>query len=573
MELYRFCAKSGLYIGMIDLELPLGKRTKKYRFFEMLPGILSYGAVILLFVLSYFSPLLAAIYLLLLIITMIVKAVGMAYHTIMGRQNLVRAQKIDWAMRLRDLEYPAASADRLASINNDNEFEFEFHKDNLRLAAADPKAFPKPSQLYNAVIIATYNESFEVLDTTLKSVVDSEYDSKHIILVIAYEERGGAKIKATVERLKVLYASNFKEFLLVKHPADLPDEVVGKGPNITYAAQHLQVWLDQNNISYNDVIVTTLDSDNRPHPTYFDYVTYEYIVHEDRKHLSYQPIALYFGNIWDAPAPMRVIATGNSFWTIISSMRPHSLRNFAAHSQPMEALVEMGFWSKRSIVEDGHQYWRSYFYFGGNYSVVPIYVPIYQDAVMANTLKATFITQFKQLRRWSYGASDVPYVAVRVLSKYRNVPLGNGLAHLVRLIDSHITLASVAILVAVGGWVPLLVNSEASRDIAAHQLPEVISGIQRVAMIGLFITIFISLKMLPARPARYKRRRTIGMVLQWLLMPITSVLYSSLAAYTAQTYLLFGKYLDKFDVTDKATIASVDRAKRAKGGHDDASQD
>src|SRR5690606_18695397 len=143
------------------------------------------------------------------------------------------------------------------------------------------------------------------------------------------------------------------------------------------------------------VIITTLDCDNKPHRTYFDYLTYEFIVHENRKHLSYQPIALYFGNILDASAPMRVIAIGNTFWTIVSSMRPHMLRNFAAHSQPMEALKEMDYWSKRSIVEDGHQFWRSYFYFGGNYSVIPIHVPIYQDAVLADTFKQTLVAQFK----------------------------------------------------------------------------------------------------------------------------------------------------------------------------------
>ena len=50
-----------------ELELPLGKRTGLYRFFEILPGALSYFAVILLFLLSYFTPILAAIYLLLII--------------------------------------------------------------------------------------------------------------------------------------------------------------------------------------------------------------------------------------------------------------------------------------------------------------------------------------------------------------------------------------------------------------------------------------------------------------------------------------------------------------------------
>jgi hypothetical protein len=353
----------------------------------------------------------------------------------------------------------------------------------------------------------------------------------------------------------------------VKHPDGLPDEVRGKGGNITYAGHFLKSWVEERNIAFKDVIITTLDSDNRPHAMYFDYLTYEYIVHEDRKHLSYQPIALFMNNIWDVPAPMRIIATGNSFWNIISAMRPHTLRNFASHSQPMDALVEMNFWSTRSIVEDGHQYWRSYFYFGGNYSVTPIYVPIYQDAVLSDTYRRTLKAQFIQLRRWAYGASDVPYVATRVLTRKRNVPLAGGIARLLRLIDSHVTLASISILVAIGGWVPLLVNAQAAHDIAAHQLPEVVSGIQRVAMVGLFITVFLGLKMLPPRPERYKRRRSLWMVLQWGLMPLTAIIYGAASAFNAQTHLLLGKYLDKFDVTEKATHQSVARARAEKAAH------
>jgi cellulose synthase/poly-beta-1,6-N-acetylglucosamine synthase-like glycosyltransferase len=548
---------------MIDLELPLKKRTKLYRFFEMLPAIISYGMLLLLVVLSLISPLAAAVYLLVLIITMLVKAAGIAVHTVAGRNRLNGAQNINWHARLLQLETPVESYEKEQSIQSKG-FGFATHKENLRLMAADPASFPKPSHLYNAVIIAAYNESYEVLEPTVQSVLDTTYNNNQLIMVIAYEERGGESINETVEKLKKKFGSKFKAFHTVMHPKDLPDEVVGKGGNITFAGQFLKTWLKEQRIAYKDVIVTTLDSDNRPHATYFDYVTYEFIVHEDRKHLAYQPVSLFLNNIWDVPAPMRVVATGNSFWNIISSMRPHTLRNFASHSQPMEALVEMDFWSVRSIVEDGHQYWRSYFYFGGNYAVTPIYVPIYQDAVLSDTYRRTLKAQFVQLRRWAYGASDIPYVASRLFTRQRNVPLAAGLARLIRLIDGHVTLASIAILVAIGGWIPLLINSDAARDIAAHQLPEIISGIQRVALIGLVITIFLSFKMLPPRPARYKRRRTLWMILQWSLMPVTAIMYSATAAFNAQTHLLLGKYLDKFDVTEKATHASVARAKQAK---------
>lgn len=549
---------------MINLEIPLGKRTPLYRFFEMLPALLSYGALILLFVLSFFSPLLAAIYLLLIITTVLVKAAGIAIHMISGHRRLEGAQKLDWSGRLGELEDPKAAYAKKTHAHS-RDFGYEAHRENLRLmAAAEEGAFPRPSELYNAVIIAAYNESYEVLEPTIQSLADTHYNNKQLILVLAYEERGGANMEATAKELHKKFSHTFKAFHLVKHPKDLPNEVVGKGGNITFAGKWLQEWAEKQGIAYKDVIVTTLDSDNRPHQTYFDYVTYEYIVHEDRKHLAYQPVSLFLNNIWDAPAPMRVVATGNSFWNIISSMRPHTLRNFASHSQPLDALVEMDFWSTRTIVEDGHQYWRSYFHFGGNYNVTPIYVPIYQDAVLSDTYMRTLKAQFVQLRRWAYGASDVAYVATRVLPASRNVPFWAGFVRLVRLIDGHVTLASISLLVAFGGWVPLFINSEAAHSIAAHQLPDVVSIMQRIALIGLVVTIFLSFKMLPPRPARYKRHRTVGMILQWVLMPVTAIVYSTASALYSQTRLLFGRYLDRFDVTEKATADSVARAKQAK---------
>lgn len=552
---------------MIDLEMPLGKRTPKYRFFEMLPAILSYGALILLVVLALIKPLLAAVYLMLVIITVLTKAVAIAYRTIGGRNRLERAQRVDWSARLATLEDPVASYESIntTTVSITDQFGIRAHRENLRLMAASPEAFPRPSEVYNAVIIAAYNESYDVLATTIQSVIDTSYDNRKVILAIAYEERGGDAMKKTAQRLEKKFAKHFYAFHLVQHPKDLPNEVIGKGGNITYAGKFLRDWLPKVGIEYKDVIVTTLDSDNRPHRTYFDYVTYEYIVHEDRKHLSYQPVSLFFNNIWDAPAPMRVVATGNSFWNIISSMRPHTLRNFASHSQPMDALVEMDFWSTRTIVEDGHQYWRSYFYFNGNYSVTPVYVPIYQDAVLSDTYTKTLKAQFIQLRRWAYGASDVPYVATRIFTRQRTVSLWSSLPRLVRLIDGHVTLASVSLLVAFGGWVPLLINNEAARnDLIVHQLPDTIGVIQRVAMIGLFITVFLSFKMLPPRPERYKRHRNVFMLAQWVLMPFTAVIYSSFSALYSQGRLFLGRYLDKFDVTEKATHKSVAQAKQKR---------
>lgn len=543
----------------MDIEIPLGKRTKKYRFFEMLPGMLSYGAIILLIILSMVNPVLASIYLLTVILIAFVKAMAISYRMISGRNNMERATRVDWSERLNDLENPKGAYTRLIDKQS-KKLLYEQHLENLRLmAAAEEGYFPKPSNIYNALIMPAYNESIEVIEPALKSVLDTTYDKKHLIIIFAYEERGGVEIATTADTLKKKYGKYFHSFHLVKHPKDLPNEVIGKGGNITYAGKWLKKYLQHQNIAFSDVVVTTMDCDNKPHRYYFDYLTYEYITHEDRKHLSYQPICLFTNNIWDVPAPMRVVATGNSFWNIISSMRPYSLRNFASHSQPMDALVEMDFWSTRTIVEDGHQYWRSYFYFNGNYEVVPIFVPIYQDAVLSNGYTKTLRAQFVQLRRWSYGASDIAYVGNNIFNKKRTTKFWPSVARFIRLLDGHVTQACIALIVAFGGWAPLVLNSEAARSVAAHQLPDTVSLIQQVAMVGILISIFVSFKLLPPRPERYKRSRNILMVLQWLLMPVIAIVYSSMASYNAQTRLLIGKYLDKFDVTEKTTVEMNDQ--------------
>ena len=547
----------------VDIEIPLGKRTFKYRFFEILPAFLSFGAIILMFILSAFSPFLASLYLLTIITTLLVKAIGIAYRMITGHLQIEKAQKVDWNKRLNELENAEKSLDILKNKRN-NEYEFKNHLRNLNDIIENPASFPKPSKVKNAVIIATYNEPYEVIQPTIQSVLASNYDAKNLLIFLAYEERGGEEIEKTAIRLKKEFSKNFGTFEIVKHPKNLPNEVVGKGGNITFAGRALQKYCENNKIPFENVLVTTLDSDNKPHKEYFACATYSFIVHEDRKKLSYQPVSLFLNNIWDVPAPMRVVATGNSFWNIVSTMRPHLLRNFASHSQPLDALVEMDFWSTRTIVEDGHQFWRSYFHFGGEYYVVPIRVPIYQDAVLSETLPKTLKAQFIQLRRWMYGASDIPYVANLYFSKNRNVPIIDGLMKLIRLIDGHVTAVFQSPMAAFGGWVPLIVYAASSRSVIVHQLPNVISTLQQIATVGIFITILISLKMLPPRPERYRKRRSLWMVAQWVYMPVTSICYNAAAAVYSQTRLAFGKYLDKFDVTEKGRIEDVERAKAEK---------
>lgn len=523
---------------MKDIEIPRQKdKTRTYIFFEKLPALMTYTLLALPALLSLISPWLTVMFILGYILIWFLRAVGLNIRVLQGWKMMKDHQKADWKTLLGDVEHQKLSPDTP-----------KWHQKNIARLKDHPLSY-KPSEIFHVFIIASYNESRDILEPTVQYVLNSDYDLSKVAIVLAYEQRGGPDMKKTATDLVRKYGSKFAFAEAVEHPEDIPGEVIGKGGNITYAGRIVKKRLDKLGYDYDKTIVTTLDCDNRPHTNYLAGLTYTYCLTQEPKYISYQPIPMFTNNIWDAPAPMRVIATGNSFWMVIQSLRPHILRNFSSHAQSMESLVDTDFWSVRTIVEDGHQYWRTYFRYDGNHDVYPIYLPIYQDAVLAEGYMRTFKAQFVQLRRWAWGCSDIAYVVTKGFFTKNKIPKWRVSLKLARLMEGHLSWATAPPLLFFSAFIPILFNPD---DIAANQLPNLVSTIQRLAMIGILITLFLSFRALPPKPARYKKRRTAVMALQWLILPITTFSFNATSALYSQTRLLLGKYLDRFDVTEKA---------------------
>lgn len=525
---------------MKQIEIPHEhERGFHYRFFEILPGALSWTLLCLPLLLSLINVTLAVFFILAYILIYFTRAMAVNVRALAGYRMMRQHEKIDWNELLNEVE--------AGEVSGPHAKRPKWHYSNLARLIAKPPVV-KPSELYHAVVIATYNESRDVLEPTIQSLIDSEYDKKKIILFLAYEERGGERVEKQSKELISKYGHNFYYATSVKHPHDIPGEVIGKGGNVTYAGRVLKEYLEKQGIDPIKVVVTTLDSDNRPDKKYLSALSYLYCVAPDPVRASYQPLPMFTNNIWDAPAPMRVIATGNNFFYIVLTQRPHLERNFSAHAQSMRALIDMDFWSVRTIVEDGHHFWRSYFFYDGDYRVYPISIPVYQDAVLSDTYLKTLKAQFIQLRRWTYGASDIAYIAHQGLFGRHKASKFDVAAKFLRTLEGHVSWASGALLLAFASFIPALIDSQ---NIAAYNLPVTVSRIQTVGLVGILASLFVALKTLPPRPLRYKRHRSLFMILQWAYMPITTIAYGSMAALYSQTRLMFGWYLTKFDVTDK----------------------
>ena len=115
------------------------------------------------FVLSWISPVLGSIYLLVIVATTFVKAVATAFRTIQGYEVVKRAERVDWRKRLEDLENPHEAYERLHG-RSESSYGFDEHVQNLRiLSVVEGKSEPKPQNVYHAVIMVAYNEGLETL--------------------------------------------------------------------------------------------------------------------------------------------------------------------------------------------------------------------------------------------------------------------------------------------------------------------------------------------------------------------------------------------------------------------------
>lgn len=493
------------------------KDRKLIRFFEILPGAVSWLTLFVLLLFAIFLPKVLAVFMIFYIIFWFIRVVFMSWRLVLGYIYHSREMATDWNKLL----------DGLAPKNS-------WHR------------------IYHIVLVPTYKEGIDILRTSIKSVEKSEYPNNRIIYILATEERDKDNVREFAKILKRENAGKFYDFIVIEHPDNLPNEIKGKGPNITYAMKEVMPTIDRLKVPYSDIMVTNMDADHIMDKKYLSCLTYRYLTTPDPMHKSYQPLPMFFNNIWDVPMPMRLIGMSSSFWQMIVSSRVSRLRNFSAHAQGLDALVATNFWAKDTIVEDGHQFWRSYFVFHGNHQVVPIFVPIYQDAILGSTMFLTIKEQYLQKKRWSWGVSDIPYVFYHSL-KDKEIYWFDRLANSLILFESHWSWSTGSLILALFSWIPIAANPQFGNSVLAYNFRHIYSNIILVAYIGMITTLTIST--LLVWPRRISKKTNWRILFDWILTPIvlpfTNIFFSSIPAFDSQTRLMLGIKPKVFRVTIK----------------------
>ena len=477
-----------------------------YRGLEILPGVLAWSTIIGLIILSAIKPVWIAVFIILFDVYWFVKILFLSFHLRSGYSRMRKNLKIDWWAKLRE--------------------------------RADWEDY------WHLVILPMYKEPLEVVQPTFEALANSKYDTQKMIVVLALEERGGEEPRRAAEILKNEFAGRFFKLLVTVHPRDIPGELAGKGSNEVWAARRAQEEIiTPLNLPPEKIVVSVFDVDTSVWPQYFALLTFKYLNPPTPGRASFQPIPIFTNNIWEAPALARVVSFSSSFWITMQQERPERQVTFSSHSMCFKTLVEVGFWQGNIVSEDSRIFWQCYNFFDGDYETVSLFAPVYMDAAVGPTFWESLKALYKQQRRWAWGTENFVYVVFAFI-KNKNIRFSQKLRHGFNLLEGYYSWATNALIIFLMGWLPVLLGGAAFNvTVLSYNLPRITRVIMTLAMVGLVSSAVISMNLLPPRPPRYGRYKYVWMVLQWLLVPLTTIVFGSVPALEAQTRLMLGKYM------------------------------
>jgi hypothetical protein len=165
------------------------------------------------------------------------------------------------------------------------------------------------------------------------------------------------------------------------------------------------------------------------------------------------------------------------------------------------------------------------------------------DAVLGKNFFSTIINQYRQQRRWAFGAENIPFLLFGFL-KNKKISLFKKIQHSFIILEGFWSWAVVSLLIFLLGWLPIFLGGERFNfTLLSYNLPILTRNLMALSMFGMIVCAIISFLLLPPRPKNFLFLKKVSIVLQWLLLPLTLIVFGSFPSLDAQTRLMFRKYL------------------------------
>lgn len=401
--------------------------------------------------------------------------------------------------------------------------------------------------LQHVILLPFYNEPYSVIEMAVKAFENNDYPhKKNVTIVLCAEWRSPHAVKVAHDIMEKLSGVVSFRLVPVIHPDNLPDEGKVKSANLNYALKHVEKTLK---LDPKHTFVSSIDADTVVEKNFLSVVTHTFFKTPARHQAIYQYTPIYSNNWLRGHFFARIVAMNTTFWQMNESQNPEFFRNFAVYGMSLLCVKKSHYWDPYSIVEDGMQYWRSYFAWNGQFRVVPTIAICHMDLVEEDGLPRTLYAQYKQLRRWSWGCTDVEYVIPEFRKRKHLIPYTERFRKIGYLIINHLFWSGGPIVLFYMSSIPALLSSQQS-SILIFTIPLVVSTIFTLLTLSIMVPTVFSLTMM----RKYKSFSFWDYcvnTIQWIFVPILILTLFSIPAIESQMRLFFGKRIDSFDVTKK----------------------
>jgi hypothetical protein len=403
-------------------------------------------------------------------------------------------------------------------------------------------------RLHHVILVPTYKESDDILAETLACLAAQTTPREQIAVVLAFEERD-AQAATRAAHLTQRFAHLFGEWLVTMHP-DVAGEVKGKSSNLAWAARRVETELiDSHRLDARNLLITVIDADSRLDPQYLAALAYDVLSHRDGRLHVYQPAILFYANHGRLPLLLRAVSSVFSLYSLSRLAASHRLVPQSTYSLTWWAARTVGFWDVDVVPEDSHMFFKLWLHLGKRVKARAIHLPVYADAAEGVTAWSTVASTYQQIRRWAWGVSDIPYVALRAL-RARHIPWHMRAARLGWYVEEHLVWPAHWFLLTLGGLVPPLLNPAYAATTQAISNSGTVSFLLTLCLPSLVLGIIADTVLKRHSPDGSGLLDSVWGIAGFALLPLTGLAMVALPALDAHTRLLFGRSL-AYHVTEK----------------------
>jgi hypothetical protein len=221
----------------------------------------------------------------------------------------------------------------------------------------------------------------------------------------------------------------------------------------------------------------------------------------------------------------------------------------STYSLSLRMAHDAGYWDRDVIPEDWHMFLKCFYSLGGTVEVEPIFLPVGNDGALSRGYRATFANQYLQVRRWAWGAVDIAYAAKQSVRR-SDIPLLSRLLRSWYVTENHVTWSTQWFFITLGGNIPWVIGKIFGIEIMPHYFEVWPRIILTPCLIAYLVIIGYDARLRPAAPAHFSIKHKAISMAHWLLIPLTSFVFSALPALDSQIRLMLGRRME-YRVTEK----------------------